>query len=202
MRLEQQITFLKELDKLKHVIRQTILLDKSRKENTAEHSWHVAMAVITLAEYADEPIDTMRVLKMLLVHDIVEIDAGDTFAFDEVGYEDKAEREQQAADRIFGLLPDEQEQEFMALWKEFEAHESNDALFANAIDRILPFLHNTWADGGGSWEEHHPTYEQVYNRNKQGVGRISQKLWVYVQQLLDKALEQGMIEKADEPRKI
>lgn len=193
MRLEQQLTFLRELDKLKTVIRQTVLVDGSRKENTAEHSWHVAIAVMTLSEYADEPINVLRVIKMLLVHDIVEIDAGDTFAFDEVGYEDKAEREAQAAQRIFGLLPDEQGQELQAFWQEFEAADSSDAKFANAVDRLLPFLHNVWTDGNNSWKEHRPSYEQVYKRNAGGVGRSSTTLWDYVQRMLDRAKENDWV---------
>jgi len=189
MNLDVQITFLRELDKLKAVIRQTILVDGSRKENTAEHSWHVAIAALILSEYADEPVDVLRVVKMLLVHDIVEIDAGDTFAFDEVGYEDKEEREQQAAERIFGLLSNGQGDELKALWYEFEAGESADAKFAIAIDRLLPFLHNIWTEGGASWKEHNPTFEQVYQRNVEGVGNSSSALWDYVRQLLDQATE-------------
>jgi len=193
MRLEQQILFLKELDKLKHVIRQTYLVDETRQENTAEHSWHIAMAAITLAEYSDDPVDILRVLKMLLLHDIVEIDAGDTFAFDETGYEDKSEREHRAAERIFGLLPDEQGAEFMALWKEFEAVETTDSKFANAIDRLLPLLHNVWTDGRASWERHQPRFEQVWKRNVTGVGQASTDLWDYVQQLLKNAVDDGWL---------
>lgn len=193
MKLQKQIEFLREIDKLKLVIRQTYLVDESRQENTAEHSWHIAMAAITLAEYADEPVDVLRVLKMLMVHDIVEIDAGDTFAFDETGYEDKAEREQLAAERIFGILSDEQSKEFMAYWKEFEAVESNDSKFANAIDRLLPLLHNMWTDGRASWERHQPRFEQVYKRNVTGVGQSSTVLWDYVQSLLNRAVEDGWL---------
>ncbi|MGB7337587.1 MAG: HD domain-containing protein [Phototrophicaceae bacterium] len=193
MRLQQQIEFLKEIDTLKSVLRQTHIADESRRENTAEHSWHIAMAAITLSEYADEPVDILRVLKMLLVHDIVEIDAGDTFAFDETGYEDKFERETRAANRIFGILPDEQRSEFMTIWQEFEAAESNDALFANAIDRLMPFLHNIWSDGRSSWERHAPRFEQVYQRNATGAGKVSQVLWVYIQGLIDKAVADGWL---------
>ena len=195
MRLAEQMRFLQEVDQLKHVMRQTLLIDQSRKENTAEHSWHVTLAAITLAEYADEPIDVMQVIKMLLVHDIVEIDAGDTFAFDEAGHVDKYDRESRAAERIFGLLPDDQRDEFRALWDEFEAMQSADSRFANAIDRILPFLHNIWIEGQGSWEVHHTRFDQVYNRNKVGVGAISTELWEYTQQLIDHAVEQGWLTK-------
>lgn len=193
MRLEQQLAFLKEIDKLKLVIRQTYLVDESRKENTAEHSWHIAMAAITLAEYADESVNMLHVLKMLLIHDIIEIDAGDTFAFDEKGYQDKPERERQAATRIFGLLPEEQGTELMALWREFEAVESNDAKFANAVDRLMPLLHNLWTDGRASWRQHQPRFEQVYQRNATGVGQSSTVLWEYVQRMLERAIADGWL---------
>lgn len=194
MRLAEQLRFLQEVDQLKHVMRQTVLADQSRKENTAEHSWHIALAAITLAEYADEPVDVLRVVKMLLVHDIVEIDAGDTFAFDEAGHDDKYDRENQAAERIFGLLPDDQRDTFKALWDEFEAKQTADARFANAIDRLLPFLHNIWIEGQGSWEEHHPRFEQVYRRNDGGVGTISAELWAYTQRLMSHAVEKGWLD--------
>jgi putative hydrolase of HD superfamily len=148
--LEQQITFLRELDKLKQVYRQSPLMDNSRKENSAEHSWHVALAALVLAPLADEAIDVNRVIKMLLLHDIVEIDAGDTFAYDPVRRLDQEAREQVAADRLFGLLPAEQAAEFRALWDEFDARLSAEARFAHAVDRLLPVLHN-YATGGGTW---------------------------------------------------
>lgn len=185
--LQQQLNFLYELDQLKHVIRQTILVNGERKENSAEHSWHVAIAAITLADYADHPVNISRVLKMLLVHDIVEIDAGDTFAFDDIGYADKAQREQAAANRIFGLLPTAQAAELRGYWEEFEAMQTPDAQFANAIDGLLPFLHNVWTEGKGSWAEHHPAYDKVFQRNQQRVGQSSAVLWDYVQGMLQKA---------------
>ncbi|MGJ3238717.1 MAG: HD domain-containing protein [Anaerolineae bacterium] len=193
MRLDQQIAFLKEMDKLKRVIRQTHLVDGSRKENTAEHSWHIMIAAVTLAEYADEALDLLQVMKLLLVHDIVEIDAGDTFAFDEVNYEDKPEREQRAAERLFGLLPDDQREAFIALWHEFEAMNTNEARFANAIDRLMPFLHNMWTDGAASWKAHQPRFEQVYQRNVGGVGSSSAVLWDYAQSLLQRAVDDGWL---------
>lgn len=193
MTLNAQLRFLREVDHLKHVMRQTVLVDQSRKENTAEHSWHIALAAITLADYADEPIDVLRVVKMLLLHDIVEIDAGDTFAFDAAGHVDKFDREQQAAERIFGLLPDAQRDEFMGFWLEFEAKKTADAKFANAIDRLLPFLHNIWTEGQGSWEEHQPRFEQVYRRNEGGVGAISADLWDYTRNLMTQAVENGWL---------
>jgi putative hydrolase of HD superfamily len=198
MRLEQQLTFLKELDKLKSVYRQVGLVNGSRKENTAEHSWHVTIAALTLAEYTDEPVNVLHVLKLLLVHDIVEIDAGDTFAFDTVGYEDKAEREEQSAQRIFGLLPQEQGAEFIALWHEFEAIETPEAKFANAIDRLMPLLLNVWTDGDISWKEHQTTLKQVYKRNAEGVGVSSAVLWDYVQRILDKAVADGWLKPSND----
>lgn len=196
MRLDAQIQFLRELDQLKHVLRRAILVDESRRENTAEHCWHAAMAALTLAEYADEPVDVMRVVKMLLVHDIVEIDAGDTFAYDEAGHGDKSERENTAAERIFGLLPDEQGEELKALWQEFEAAESADAKFAKAMDQLIPFLHNTWTEGL-NWKTHQPTFEQVYERNQIGVGESSSALWEHMQHWLNIALENGWLARSE-----
>lgn len=191
--LEAQINFLRELDNLKSVMRQTMLVNGTRKENTAEHTWHAAMAAFTLAEYADEPIDLSHVLKMLLVHDIIEIDAGDTFAFDEVGYQDKEEREHKAAKRLFGLLPPEQAEAYMTLWLEFEDVETAESKFANGIDRLMPFLHNIWTEGAGSWREHQVTQDKVYKRNAGGVGESSSELWEYVQRMIDRAVEGGWL---------
>ena len=170
---------MKEIDTLKSVLRQTHIADESRRENTAEHSWHIAMAAITLSEYADEPVDILRVLKMLLVHDIVEIDAGDTFAFDETGYEDKFERETRAANRIFGILPDEQRSEFMTIWQEFEAAETTDAIFAKVIDRVQPLLQNM-ASGGGSWNDYNVTLAQIDSRVGEKVARGAPELWKFI----------------------
>jgi putative hydrolase of HD superfamily len=146
-RLEQQLAFLVEADKLKNVLRRTSLTDGSRRENSAEHSWHLALAAMVLAEYSAVPVNMERVLRMLTVHDIIEIDAGDTFAYDKQGNTTKQDRELRAADRIFGLLPNEMGSEVRGLWEEFEANTTPDACFANAVDRIQPFLQNK-ADGG------------------------------------------------------
>ena len=152
-RLLAQVSFITEIDKLKTIQRQTLLLDGSRQENDAEHSWHLAMMVVVLAEYSNRPIDVARVVKMVLVHDVVEIDAGDTFAYDEGAHHDKEAREQTAADRLFGLLPKDQAMEMRALWDEFEAGETADAQFANAVDRMQPVLHNALT-GGKQWLKH------------------------------------------------
>src|SRR5204863_6389117 len=151
-RLTQQIAFVMEIDKLKTILRQTSLMDNSRRENSAEHSWHLAVMALTLGDYAEPGTDLTHVVKMVLVHDIVEIDAGDTFAYDAQGYTDKNEREERAAARIFGLLPKDQCDELLALWHEFEAIDTPEARFANALDRLEPLLGN-YATGGGSWKK-------------------------------------------------
>lgn len=162
-RMDEQFAFLVEADKLKTVLRRTLLTDSSRQENSAEHSWHLLLAAIVLEEYAAQPVDLPRVLRMLAVHDLVEIDAGDTFAYDDSGNASKGERERRAADRVFGLLPADQGIEVRGLWEEFEAGETAEAKFAHAIDRIQPFLQNR-TTGGGSWRIYGPTREQVLAR--------------------------------------
>ena len=189
-RLEQQIAFLVEIDKLKQVLRRTRLIGGERRENTAEHSWHATMIALVLAEYSNEPIDVPRAIKMLLVHDIVEIDAGDTFAFDAVGYLDKAEREQAAADRIFGLLPGDQGAELRGLWEEFEAAESAEARFANMADRLMPALQN-YNNDGGTWREANLDRAKVEHRMEPI--SAAAPVHAYVQDLIDQAVAQGMI---------
>lgn len=162
-RIEQQFAFLVEADKLKDVLRQSPVIASGRRENSAEHSWHLALAALVLREYSAEPVDLHRALKMLVVHDLVEIDAGDTFAYDAAGNASKSARERAAADRLFTLLPADLAQELRALWEEFEAHATPDARFANAVDRIQPFLQNLYA-GGGAWRRHDLTQEQILQR--------------------------------------
>jgi putative hydrolase of HD superfamily len=192
-RLTGQLAFIRELDRLKAVIRQSHLDGANRKENTAEHSWHVAAAALALADYAPPGTDVAHAVRLLLIHDIVEIDAGDTYAFDVAGHTDKYEREQAAARRIFGLLPDEQRDQFIAWWEEFEQVTSDASRFANAVDQLLPMLHNLWGDGG-SWLEHRPTYEQVYARSYRRVGESgATALWDYVHRLLNRAVEEGWL---------
>lgn len=162
--LADRLRFVTEIDKLKGILRQTPLLDRSRKENDAEHSWHLAMMACVLADYAAAEVDMLRVIRMLLIHDIVEIDAGDTFLYDtSAAAESQEEKEQAAADRIFGLLPEAQAREFRALWDEFEAHESADAQFARAMDRTQPFLHNFLTEGM-MWRQHGVQPDQVRKR--------------------------------------
>ena len=190
-RLQQQFAFIVEIDRLKHVIRRNYLVDSSRRENDAEHSWHIAIAAMILAEHSDEPVDISRVIKMLLVHDIVEIDAGDTFAYDQDGHNDKDLREQRAADRLFGLLPDDQAHELRALWDEFEALETPDARFARAVDMLMPMLHNYHSNGRG-WRENGVVSGQVLDRQQQ-IGKASAALWQFAQGLVAEAVAQGAL---------
>lgn len=162
-RLARQLSFLVEIDRLKGVIRQTTLCDASRRENSAEHSWHLAMMAVVMAEHAEAEVDVARVVSLVLVHDLVEIDAGDTFAYDAAGYGDKDARERAAAERIFGLLPAEQGATLRALWDEFEAGETAEAHFATALDRLQPLLANHHSSGG-SWRAHGITRAQVIRR--------------------------------------
>lgn len=190
-RLEQQIAFVTEIDKLKTILRQTPLMDNSRRENSAEHSWHLALMALILGEYAEAGTDLIHVVKMVLVHDIVEIDAGDTFAYDVQGYTDKAEREELAAARIFGLLPDDQRDDIMALWREFEAITTPEARFANAIDRLEPLISN-FVTGGGSWKKPGVTLPKVQKR-MEPIGSVSPALGEYVQHILAQAVEKGYV---------
>ncbi len=188
--LADRLRFVTEIDKLKTIIRQTPLLDRSRKENDAEHSWHLAMMACVLAEYAGREVDMLRVIRMLLIHDIVEIDAGDTFLYDTSAAAEQQEvKEQMAADRIFGLLPAAQTVEFRALWDEFEAHESADARFARAMDRTQPFLHN-FLTQGMMWQQHGVRPDQVRQRMTV-IADGSPELHTLVQRLIDEAEARG-----------
>ncbi|MFQ6807903.1 MAG: HD domain-containing protein [Blautia sp.] len=164
-RLKKQMDFLLEVDKLKFIYRQTYLSNGERKENDAEHSWHLALMVVLLQEYSNEPVDVVKVMTMVLIHDLVEIDAGDTYAYDTAGNQTKREREVKAAQRIFGILPKDQEEAFRALWEEFEAYETPEAKFAHVCDNMQPFMLNH-ATGGRSWQEHGVKKSQVLNRNR------------------------------------
>jgi 5'-deoxynucleotidase YfbR-like HD superfamily hydrolase len=192
-RLERQIRFILEIDKLKTIVRRTYLLDVDRAENTAEHSWHLAIMAMLLAEHANEPVDTARVVKMVLIHDIVEIDAGDTYFYDTVAAADKADRERAAADRLFGMLPPDQEKEFRELWEEFEACRTPDARFAKALDRFMPQLHN-YHTQGRSWQEHGITIDRVLERNK-CISEGSSRLWECAEALLNDAVARGFLKK-------
>ena len=189
-RLQQQIAFLVEIDLLKGILRRTRIVGGERRENSAEHSWHIAMIALVLAEHANEPVDVTRVIKMLLVHDIVEIDAGDTFAYDAVGYLDKDTREQAAAERIFGLLPPDQRDELRGLWEEFEAQATADARFANLCDRLMPSLQNYY-NGGGTWREAAVDRAMVDHRLEPL--HAADAVYTFISALLDDAVAQGMI---------
>lgn len=176
-RLQQQFAFIQEIDKEKTIFRQTYLSDASRKENDAEHSWHMAVMAILLSEYANEKIDVLKTVSMILVHDLVEIYAGDTYAYDSASNSDKAEREIKAADKLFTLLPEDQRDKFRALWDEFEAGETPEAKFAMTMDRIQPLMLNN-ASGGRSWKEHGVKASQVYGRNM-STAQGAEALWQY-----------------------
>jgi putative hydrolase of HD superfamily len=162
--MAMQLRFVRELDRLKSVLRRTALVDRSRRENSAEHSWHLAMMTLTLGEYAEPGTDLARVVELLLVHDVVEIDAGDTFAFDVAANADKAARETAAAERIFGLLPDDLARQFREAWNEFEAGETPESRFANALDRLQALVQNDAAGDGGTWRANGVTREAVLRR--------------------------------------
>ena len=193
-RFKSQVEFILEVDKLKQIQRRTMLLDCSRRENSAEHSWHIALIVLILSEYAKEDnLDLLQVIKLLLVHDLVEIDADDTYCYDEVGGQDQKEREMKAADRIFNILPKDQADSFRALWNEFEAGETAESRFANALDRLQPLLHNYFTRGY-TWQQYGIRKEQVIAR-MQPVDKGSHLLWDYVANLIDDAVKQGYLKK-------
>jgi len=186
-RFRRQIEFILEIDRLKEVYRQSHILHADRHENSAEHSWHLAIAALLLAEYANQPVDTSRVIRMALVHDLVEIDAGDTFIYDTAGNLEKAAKEEKAAERIFGLLPSDQRDAWRGLWKELEQRETVEAKFANALDRLLPVLHNYFTNGR-SWKEHGITQQQALKKNAV-IAEGSETIWILVETLIRDALQ-------------
>ena len=191
-RLEKQLAFCKEIDKEKMIGRQTYLSDGKRKENDAEHAWHMAVMAILLSEYSNEPIDVLKTVSMLLIHDLVEIDAGDTYAYDEEAKKTQASRELAGADRIFGLLPDDQQKKLRALWEEFETGASPEVRFAHTMDNIQPMMLNAATDGK-AWEERGVYLEQILNRN-QHTAAGSEKLWQYaLEHFIAPSLEKGRI---------
>ncbi|AZN39313.1 HD domain-containing protein [Paenibacillus albus] len=192
--LSKQMEFLIEIDKLKQVERRTKIMSGDRLENDAEHTWHLAMMALILQGHANADVDLLKVIRMLLVHDLVEIDAGDTFAYDTKGNVDKHERELSAAKRIFGLLPEEQAAELMELWLEFEHKESQEAKFASALDRLQPLIHNH-NNNGDTWQKYGISSSQVLNRNRE-IADASDKLWDYAQQLVRKSVDQGILKES------
>jgi putative hydrolases of HD superfamily len=191
-RLRRQLDFLIEIDRLKNIMRRSPLVDGSRVENSAEHSWHLAVMALVLAEYADSSINVNHVVKMALVHDIVEIDAGDTYAYDVNGNHDKRERELCAAERLFGLLPVEQKTELRALWDEFEERRTAEARFANALDRLLPLLHN-YLNAGRVWQANNVTVEQIRQRMAP-IAEGSVVLSDVVEKVLAESLDRGYLD--------
>lgn len=188
-RLEKQLKFLMEIDKVKNVFRQTWLADGNRKENDAEHSWHLAVAAFLLKEYAAEETDILNVILMVLIHDLVEIDAGDTYAYDAEGAETKRAREEAAADRIFGLLPKDQGMYFRELWEEFERYESADAKYAHLLDNFQPLLLNR-ESGGLSWREHGVKKSQIYKRNEK-IEETSPQVWKKMKEIVEEHVRLG-----------
>ena len=190
-RLQKQMKFILEVDKVKEIFRQTYLSDGSRKENDAEHSWHLALMAVLLKEYANEEVDLLKVIPMVLIHDVVEIDAGDTYAYDQAGLATQRERETKAADRIFGLLPSDQAEVYRTLWEEFEAYETAEAKFAHALDNCQPLFLND-ASGGKSWREHGVHKSQIYKRNEH-TAEGSVEIWEYMKTLVDKHIQLGNV---------
>ncbi|WP_353719036.1 HD domain-containing protein [Dyadobacter sp. 676] len=193
MNLLKQIEFIKEIDKVKYIQRKTRLFNSQRHENDAEHSWHLALMALVLAEHSNAPIDILKVIKMVLIHDIVEIDAGDTFIYDSQKNHSNTDEERMAARRIFGLLPESQADELIAVWEEFEAGVSSEAKFARAMDRLEPLLQNT-SNEGGTWSEFGVGYEKVYEK-KSAIKHGSETLWDYARQLIDESVDKGILKK-------
>ncbi|MDE1221635.1 HD domain-containing protein [Vibrio aestuarianus] len=191
-RLGQQLELVMELDRLKSVLRRTrVKSADGRLENSAEHSWHVALMAVLMEEHSNQPVDIAKVIKMLLLHDIVEIDAGDTFVYDVVASAEQEENELKAAQRLFALLPKEQGEELFAVWLEFEAAQSAEALFAKALDRIIPMLLN-FHNQGQSWLEHGVTRQQALTVNRR-IDDGSHALWQHAQQMIEQATLNGWL---------
>ncbi len=191
--LLKQVAFIKEIDKLKYIQRRTKLFNSDRHENDAEHSWHLALMTLVLAGHANEPIDVLKVLKMVLIHDLVEIDAGDTFIYDTAKNHTNTDEERLAAHRIFGLLPEEQAQDFIAVWEEFEEGQTAEARFARTMDRFEPLLQNA-SNQGGTWAEFNVPYDKVYAKKK-AIANGSATIWVYAEGLLNESVENGILKK-------
>ena len=190
-RLRKQMDFILEVDKLKKIGRQTYLSDASRKENDSEHSWHLALMAVLLSEHSNREIDVLKAVTMVLIHDIVEIDAGDTYAYDTAGNTTKREREVAAADRIFNLLPSDQAEYFRELWEEFEEGASAEAQFAITLDKTQPVMLNS-ASGGKSWREHEVCRSQIMKRNE-NTHKGSEAMWEYVDGIIKDNIDKGNI---------
>jgi putative hydrolase of HD superfamily len=191
-RLDMQLKFTAEIDKMTSVLRRTMLLDKSRRENDAEHSWHIAVMALLFEEYASEPVDIGHAIKMCVVHDLIEIYAGDTFAYDVEGNKSKAEREEKAADRLFALLPEEQGAYIRALWEEFDRMETADSKYAACLDRIQPFFHNTLTEGH-TWVESGTTDRAAVEKRMSIVKEFMPKVYPWVEKNIDNAIAKGWL---------
>jgi putative hydrolases of HD superfamily len=192
-RLRKQIEFIKEIDKVKYIQRKTKLFNSNRNENDAEHSWHLALMALVLSEHANQAIDLLKVLKMVLIHDLVEIDAGDTFLYDSHKSHSNTEEERIAAARIFGILPQEQAVGMIAIWEEFEEGQTKEAKFARAMDRLEPLLQNA-SNNGGTWQEFGVDYPKVYEKKKV-IKEGSEILWDFADELLKDSVEKGLLKK-------
>ncbi|WP_107040010.1 HD domain-containing protein [Brumimicrobium mesophilum] len=189
--LLKQVEFIKEIDKIKYIQRKTKLFNSDRCENDAEHSWHLAMMAVVLAEHANQPIDVFKVVKMVLIHDIVEIDAGDIFIYDTEINHTNTEQELKAAHRIFGILPEKQAKEFISIWEEFEEGHSEEAKFARAMDRFEPLLQNA-SNEGGTWQEFDVPHDKVYDKVKV-INHGSTSVWNYAENLINESVEKGIL---------
>jgi len=193
-KLLKQIQFITEIDKLKQIFRQNVVIGTTRNENDAEHSWHLAIMAILLSDYAQEKnIDVLKVVKMVIIHDLVEIDAGDTFCYDEKGYEDKEEREQQAANRLFNVLQADQAKEIFDLWREFEALSTPEARFAACMDRLQPLILN-YNTSGHTWKKPGVTSEKVLKRNRL-LEENTPELWEYAKEIIEDSIIKGYLQR-------
>lgn len=192
--LMQQMAFIHEIDKLKYIQRKTRLFNSDRHENDAEHSWHLALMAMTLVEHSNEKVELSKVIKMLLIHDIVEIDSGDVFLYDTTKNHVNTDAERLAAERIFGLLPAAQKEEFMAIWEEFEEAKTPEAKFARSIDRLEPILQNV-SNQGGTWREFDVDYKVVINKTNT-IQNGSKDLWDYTESLIDESVTKGILKKS------
>ncbi len=192
-RLLKDIAFIVELDKMKSILRQTSIIGEDRREDDAQHSWHISLMAMVLSEYTDEKVDLLKVIKMLLIHDLVEIFAGDTFCYDEVGNADKREREVEAAEKIFGMLEEDKAKDLRSLWDEFEEIETTEAKFATAMDRLQPMLSN-YNNNGGTWKKFDISQADIYKRISP-VKESSDELWKFVEYMIEDAFEKGLISK-------
>jgi putative hydrolase of HD superfamily len=192
-RLKKDIEFIVELDKMKSILRQTSLIGEDRREDDAQHSWHISIMAMILSEYANEDIDVCKVIKMLLTHDLVELYAGDTFCYDKVGNQDKKERELAAAEKIYGMLDEDKGKKLRELWDEFEEMKTPEALFAASMDRLQPMLNNYY-NNGGTWKKFDVAQSDVYKRIGP-VEKSSDELWGFVEYMLEDAFERGLINK-------